>query len=71
METCQVILDKITSKPPMAVGLIIDCVNASYTKGEDGYQTEANSFGMCTKTQDFKEGTAAFLEKRKPEFTGK
>ena len=66
------ILSKIINKGPIAVEMAINCVNAFYNKSEeDGYQTEANSFGICSRTEDFKEGTKAFLEKRKPKFLGK
>ncbi|QSE97486.1 enoyl-CoA hydratase/isomerase family protein [Fulvivirga lutea] len=68
-ELCNKILSKILSKAPLAVGMVIDCINAVYSD-EDGYQTEANAFSHCTKTEDFAEGTKAFLEKRKPEFKG-
>lgn len=64
------LLNKIMSKAPLAVGMVIDCINAVYKEDENGYQTEANSFANCCKTEDFKEGTTAFLEKRKPEFKG-
>ncbi|WP_420385615.1 enoyl-CoA hydratase/isomerase family protein [Roseivirga sp.] len=67
---CEEILKKIASKAPLAIGLVIDCVNAVYNEQENGYQTEANSFAACTKTADFKEGTQAFLEKRKANFKG-
>ncbi|MDX1627529.1 MAG: enoyl-CoA hydratase-related protein [Fulvivirga sp.] len=69
-ELCRKIMSKITGKAPLAVGMIINCVNAYYSAEENGYQTEANSFSNCTKTEDFQEGTKAFIEKRKPEFTG-
>ncbi|MEO1548089.1 MAG: enoyl-CoA hydratase, partial [Bacteroidota bacterium] len=36
----------------------------------DGYQVEINAFGTCFGTKDFKEGTTAFLEKRKADFPG-
>lgn len=65
-----VLLNKILTKAPLAVGMVINCVNAYYSPEENGYQTEANSFSHCTKTEDFKEGTTAFVEKRKPEFKG-
>ncbi|WP_192822339.1 enoyl-CoA hydratase/isomerase family protein [Rufibacter sp. LB8] len=70
MPKCLEIMRKIVAKAPIAVGMIVDCVNAWYDKEEHGYQTEANSFSRCCGSEDFKEGTSAFLEKRKPEFKG-
>lgn len=70
IEKSHEMLMKITAKAPIAIGLVIDCVNAVYNKEENGYQTEANAFARCCGTQDFKEGAAAFVEKRKPNFTG-
>ncbi|MBN7815459.1 enoyl-CoA hydratase/isomerase family protein [Algoriphagus pacificus] len=64
------IVEKIMSKAPLAIGMIIDCVNAVYLSDENGFQTEANSFARCVKSGDYKEGTSAFLEKRKPNFKG-
>ncbi|MBX9850223.1 MAG: enoyl-CoA hydratase/isomerase family protein [Cytophagaceae bacterium] len=68
---CKEILNKIMSRAPLAIAQIVECVNAIYKKEEDGYQTEANSFSIVAKTDDFKEGIAAFLEKRKAEFKGR
>lgn len=65
------LLKKILSKAPLAIEMIISCVNAVYNKDENGYQTEANSFSICCKSEDFKEGTKAFLEKRQAVFQGK
>lgn len=67
---CVKILDKINKKAPLAIGMVINCVNAAFSAEENGYQTEANSFASCCKSEDFKEGTAAFLEKRDPAFKG-
>jgi enoyl-CoA hydratase len=64
---CLEILAKIYAKAPIAVGLCIDSINAAMSDG-NGYQTEANHFAACTRTDDFKEGVAAFLEKRTPSF---
>ena len=64
------LMKTIMSKAPLAVGMIIDCVNVAAARDENGYQTEANFFANCAKTEDFKEGTQAFIEKRKPDFKG-
>lgn len=66
----KVLLKKITAQAPLAIGMVINCVNAVYNPHEDGYQTEANSFAHCCKTDDLKEGTAALLENRAPIFKG-
>ncbi len=70
MAKCKEILGKILSKAPLAVGMVVNCVNAAYDPEQRGYQTEANSFANCCKSNDFKEGTSAFLEKRTPNFQG-
>jgi len=70
IEKSKEILNKISKKAPLAVGMVIDCVNAVFTTGENGYQTEANSFSRCCGSDDFMEGTSAFLEKREPQFKG-
>lgn len=66
----QSILNKIGAKAPIAIGLVVDCVNAVFNHDENGYQTEANAFARCCGTDDFKEGASAFMEKRTPKFTG-
>lgn len=70
LEMASDLLAKIFKNAPLSIGMVINCVNAVFSKDEDGYQFEANSFANCCKTEDFKEGTSAFLEKRDPEFKG-
>jgi enoyl-CoA hydratase len=55
---------------PVAIASAIKAVNASEVNSEIGYNKEAEVFGSLCETSDFKEGTGAFLEKRKPVFTG-
>jgi enoyl-CoA hydratase len=64
------ILTKIGTKAPVAITLILECVDGITDIEVDGYELEAASFGVCCDTEDFAEGTAAFIEKRKPIFKG-
>lgn len=68
LETCQKLAGKIMKNSPMAVAAAIRSVNAGYTDGVNGYETEIAAFGSCFGTPEFVEGTTAFLEKRKPSF---
>ncbi|CAI8174928.1 MAG: Short-chain-enoyl-CoA hydratase [Flavobacteriales bacterium UBA4585] len=54
----------------VAMGYAIEAVNAGMLEGAFGYDVEVQAFGDCFETADFKEGTTAFLEKRKPQFPG-
>jgi enoyl-CoA hydratase len=63
---------KILSKSPATTRLILEAINRGIEVGLlEGLNLEANLFGMACSTEDMKEGTRAFLEKRKPAFTGK
>ena len=68
LDTCYKIAGKIMRNSPVAIGAAIDAVNAGYIDGVDGYQAEIDCFGASFGTDDFKEGTTAFLEKRKASF---
>ncbi|ATP58275.1 enoyl-CoA hydratase [Pedobacter ginsengisoli] len=65
------ILSKIKLRAPLAITGAIKAINASLSHDVDGFDAEIKEFGKCFGTLDFKEGTTAFLEKRKPVFSGK
>jgi len=65
------ILEGINSKAPLAIAGCIKATNAVFDESKDGYAIEVKEFGECFNTADMKEGTSAFLEKRKANFTGK
>jgi enoyl-CoA hydratase len=70
LDFCMEMGQKISKNSPVAIGYAIKAINANYKEGVNGYKTEIEAFGKCFATEDFKEGTTAFLEKRKPDFKG-
>ncbi len=64
------LLELINTKAPIAVAKCIECANAVFDETKNGYEMEIKAFGDCFDSADMKEGTAAFLEKRKAIFTG-
>lgn len=71
LDFCNEIVQKIMKNSPYAISKAIKAVNANFKEGKNGYETEIKAFGKCFGTEDFKEGTTAFLEKRKAIFKGK
>lgn len=65
------IAKKIMTKAPIAISHIISCVNEAAKGDANGFNNEIDRFGACFETADMKEGTTAFLEKRKASFVGK
>jgi enoyl-CoA hydratase len=68
----EAVLKMIASNAPVAVKLSLEAVNKGLdTSQSEGFALEASYFGLCAGTEDKKEGTSAFLEKRAPQFLGR
>lgn len=70
MHLCTKLAGKIMNNSSVAIAQAIKAVNAGYNPEKDGFAVEVEAFGTCFGTDDFKEGTTAFLEKRKANFPG-
>lgn len=72
MKTAEEMAQKIIQKGQVAIRLAVKAVNLTQeTTLTEGLAAEASLFGECCGSEDFKEGTTAFLEKRKPSFKNK
>lgn len=70
VDFCKNLAKKIANNAPTALSNAIKAVNAGFNNDVNGYEVEIKAFGKCFGTEDFKEGTSAFLEKRKASFPG-
>lgn len=68
MNKAEEIAGKILKNSPMAISAAIRAINANFQDGVNGFDVEIEEFGKCFGTDEFKEGTTAFLEKRKANF---
>jgi len=67
---CVKIANKISNNSSVAISYAIKAVNAGFMNTVNGYEQEIKAFSACFGTDDFAEGTTAFLEKRKANFPG-
>ena len=70
LNKARAILDVVNTKAPLAIAKCIEAANAALDETKNGYEVEITGFGNCFGTEDMKEGTTAFIEKRKAVFTG-
>lgn len=71
LEFTEKIARKIMKNSSVAIASAIQAINANFEDGKNGFKIEIKKFGNCFGTEDFKEGTQAFLQKRKANFPGK
>lgn len=71
LDKARTLLQTINTKAPIAIAKCIETVNAVFDENKNGFEEEITAFGECFDTEDMKEGTAAFLEKRKAVFEGR
>jgi enoyl-CoA hydratase len=68
---CEKLTQKISRNSTVAIAAAIKAINSNYIDGVNGFDVEIEAFGNCFGTEDFTEGTTAFLQKRKADFPGK
>lgn len=71
LETAKNIGEKIASKSSLIVKYALESVRTNSTLRKEEMKNESRLFALCTETEDFKEGTSAFIEKRKAQFKNK
>ncbi|MGE0131717.1 MAG: enoyl-CoA hydratase/isomerase family protein [Blastocatellales bacterium] len=72
MAVCEELAISIGHNAPLAIRYALEAVNhATEVSIDDGLRLESSLFGLCFATEDVREGTSAFLEKRPPVFRGK
>jgi enoyl-CoA hydratase len=72
MSRAEAIVKEIAANAPLGVRYSLEAVNRGMdTSQREGFALEASYFGLCAGTEDKKEGTTAFLEKRAPQFHGR
>ncbi len=68
LATCEKMAGKMIANSPNAQKAAIHAINAGFKNGVDGFAVEIEEFGKCFGTEEFIEGTTAFMEKRKANF---
>lgn len=68
MEAAQKMAASMIKNSPRAQAEAMKAILAGYRDGVNGFEAEIKAFGECFQTEEFKEGTSAFLEKRKANF---
>lgn len=72
MDAARGLVTRITSNGPVAVAMALEAVDHGFhATTDDALRLESNLFGLLASTEDMREGMAAFLEKRRPEFRGR
>ncbi len=71
LDTAKELVAKIAAKAPLAVAMALSALRAVDLPQAQGLQLEAALFGQACGTEDFQEGIHAFLNKQKPEFSGR